>query len=109
MEYSFEPCLNNWDLYKNGSFIYSFDDIIITKEMNVQDVLDAVVTGIDVMSNNLDLPIDMDSEEYPINDEDELCEPWKQFEKGTNRFDVWHWFEDTFHIPVIELMTIENR
>ena len=64
MEYSFEPCLNNWDLYKNGSFIYSFDDIIITKEMNVQDVLDAVVTGIDVMSNNLDLPIDMDSEEY---------------------------------------------
>ena len=55
--------------------------------------------------------IDMwnDFGETPINDEDELCEPWKQFEKGTNRFDVWHWFEDTFHIPVIKLMTIENR
>lgn len=62
-QYEFKPCVGGWDLFRNGRFMYFFE-FIPAKEMNVQDVLDAVATGIDVMSNNLDLHIDMDSEEY---------------------------------------------
>lgn len=29
----------------------------------------------------------------PVNDEDELDEPFHTFPKGTPRADVWHWFE----------------
>lgn len=30
----------------------------------------------------------------PVNDEDELDEPFHTFPKGTPRADVWHWFEE---------------
>lgn len=38
--------------------------------------------------------------DVPINDDDEIVEPWKQFPAGTDRFEIWHWFEDTFGLSV---------
>ena len=32
--------------------------------------------------------------DIPINDDDEIEEPFLDFEAGTYRFDVWHWFDD---------------
>ena len=37
-------------------------------------------------------------------DTDNIAEPWRQFEKGTDRFEIWHWFEDTFGVPVVDLL-----
>lgn len=36
----------------------------------------------------------------PVNDEDELDEPFLDFPKGTDKFEIWHWFEDTFNLSV---------
>lgn len=32
--------------------------------------------------------------EVPINDDDEIDEDFLNFEAGTSRFDVWHWFDE---------------
>ena len=34
--------------------------------------------------------------DIPINDDDEIEEEFLEFEVGTDRFEIWHWFEDTF-------------
>ena len=36
----------------------------------------------------------------PVNEEDELDEPFLSFKKGTDKFEVWHWFEETFDVSV---------
>jgi hypothetical protein len=38
--------------------------------------------------------------EVPINDKDEIVEEFLWFKKGTDRFHIWHWFEDFFEISV---------
>lgn len=35
-----------------------------------------------------------------VNEEDELDEPFLDFEKGTDKFEVWSWFEETFDVSV---------
>jgi len=43
----------------------------------------------------------------PIDDEDCIEQSWNDFPKGTSRFDIWHWFENTFNISVAkDLMKI---
>ncbi len=36
----------------------------------------------------------------PINNKDEIELPFLHFPAGANRFDVWHWFEETFDLSV---------
>lgn len=36
----------------------------------------------------------------PINEDEELDEDFMDFEKGTDRYEVWHWFEDKFDISI---------
>jgi len=44
----------------------------------------------------------------PINDNDEIEKDFKHFKKGTDRFDVWVWIEDTFDVSIaIDLMIIK--
>lgn len=38
-----------------------------------------------------------------VNHNDEIESPWRQFEKGTDRFEVMKWFEDSFGYPVTAL------
>lgn len=46
-----------------------------------------------------DVPLD------PITETIEI--PWENFPVGTHREEIWHWFEETFHISVAEdLMNI---
>jgi hypothetical protein len=44
--------------------------------------------------------------DIPINEQEELEEdfitPFMVFEKGADREDVWHWFEDYFDLSVAE-------
>lgn len=42
--------------------------------------------------------------DVPIDNHDLIETQWLQFEKGTNRFDVWEWFERMFKVSVKELM-----
>ena len=52
--------------------------------------------------------------DIPVNEEDELDEVFDPegfdavFDKGTDKFEVWHWFEETFNISVAkDLMNLE--
>jgi hypothetical protein len=38
--------------------------------------------------------------DIPINDADEIQTPFLQFLLGTDRFLIWHWFEDTYNVSV---------
>ena len=42
-------------------------------------------------------------EDIPINDDDEIEAPFRDFPVGTDRFAIWSWFEDTFDVSVAEL------
>jgi hypothetical protein len=44
----------------------------------------------------------------PINDEDEITEAWQHFEKGTNRFEIWHWFEESMGYSIHQLAYKES-
>jgi hypothetical protein len=39
----------------------------------------------------------------PINDADQIEEPFLNFPLLADRFDIWHWFEDTFGVTIEEL------
>ena len=44
-------------------------------------------------------------EDVPIDRDENIDISWHIFEKGTNRQDIWHWFEDSFNVSVkIDLM-----
>ncbi len=41
--------------------------------------------------------------DIPMDPETECIEsPWRKFPSGTHREEIWHWFEDTFHVSVAE-------
>ena len=40
----------------------------------------------------------------PVNNEDELEDCFLVFEKGTDKFDVWHWFEFFFNVVLGKLI-----
>lgn len=42
-----------------------------------------------------DIPVDVDGE---------IEEPFLDFEVGTDREEIWHWFEEKFNIRVYDLM-----
>src|SRR3989344_4987293 len=45
--------------------------------------------------------------DVPVNEDDELDDNFLLFEKGSDKFEVWHWFEDKFDISVAkDLMNI---
>ena len=44
-----------------------------------------------------------------INDNDEIEEPFLDFSIGTNRFEIWEWFEEKFNISVaVDLMGFDS-
>jgi hypothetical protein len=40
--------------------------------------------------------------DIPINEEEEIETAFLHFSVGTNRYEIWHWFEDTFNITLAE-------
>lgn len=42
--------------------------------------------------------------DIPVNENEELEEPFLYFELGDHREEVWSWFEETFNIRVYDLM-----
>lgn len=47
--------------------------------------------------------------DIPIDNNDRILEPFCKFCKGTNRFDVWTWFEEEFNVSVaMDLMGLEG-
>lgn len=36
----------------------------------------------------------------PTNNNDEIDQDFLHFKKGTSRFDIWHWFEESFDVNV---------
>jgi hypothetical protein len=41
-----------------------------------------------------------------VDQDDEIESDWQHFEKGTCRFDIWHWFENTFGYPISLFMGV---
>lgn len=42
-----------------------------------------------------DIPCDEENDQY-------IEEPFLHFEKGTDKYIIWHWFEEKFNISVAE-------
>lgn len=42
--------------------------------------------------------------DVPVNDNGEIQIPWGGWQIGTDREEIWHWFEETFDISVHALM-----
>ena len=40
--------------------------------------------------------------DVPIDEDDKITCEWRSFPKGTNRFDIWKWFEKFFEVSVVE-------
>ena len=46
--------------------------------------------------------------DIPINDDDEILESYLWWPVGTNRFDIWHWFDEKYPGGVKKLMHLEE-
>lgn len=42
--------------------------------------------------------------DIPINNNDEIEQPFMDFEIGTDRFQIWHWFDERYPGGVHELI-----
>lgn len=40
--------------------------------------------------------------DIPVNEEGEIEVSWHIFAKGTDKYDIWHWFEGEFDISIAE-------
>ena len=40
--------------------------------------------------------------DVPVNEDDEIETSFLHFEIGTDKFEIWHWFEETFDLSVAE-------
>lgn len=40
--------------------------------------------------------------EVPVDNDDRILKPFHKFETGTDRIDIWHWFEEEYGISVAE-------
>jgi hypothetical protein len=38
--------------------------------------------------------------DIPVNENDEIEESFLDFEVGTDKFEIWHWFEEEFDLSV---------
>jgi hypothetical protein len=42
--------------------------------------------------------------DVPINEDEEIDVDWHIFSKGTEREEIWHWFEETFDVSVAKYL-----
>jgi hypothetical protein len=40
----------------------------------------------------------------PTDENDEIEEPFLHFEIGTDKFEIWHWFEEKFDLSVAKYL-----
>jgi len=46
--------------------------------------------------------------DIPVDEDDCIEEDFLLFEKGTDKFEIWYWFEEAFHVSVAkDLMGLE--
>jgi len=46
--------------------------------------------------------------DIPVNEDDEIEQPFLDFEAGTDKTYIWHWFEEAFDITLHDLMYKEE-
>lgn len=45
--------------------------------------------------------------DIPIDNDENILEPFNVFfQKGTNRLEIWHWFENTFDVSIVDLQHV---
>lgn len=69
-----------------GNEIYSWLELWKDEMEDIKDVWDEFG----------DVPMNPDTERIEV--------AWREFPAGTHREEIWHWFEETFHISVHDLM-----
>lgn len=47
--------------------------------------------------------------EIPIDDNDEILEEFLGFPEGTDRFEIWHWFDEHYSKGVVNLINREGK
>lgn len=79
------------------------------------DLDDWTVFALEFLMANIDDAVDWKEDEtcetlwsrlgdVPVNDDGEIEIPYLHFEIGTDREEIWHWFEDTFDVSIYDLM-----
>jgi hypothetical protein len=46
--------------------------------------------------------------DIPVNEDDEIEERFLGFEIGTDRFEIWHWFEENFDVVLGDVGITSN-
>ena len=47
--------------------------------------------------------------DIPVNQNDEIEERFLHFQIGTDRQEIWHWFEDEFNLSIMEDLIKEQK
>ena len=74
-----------------------------TDTLGGEVIVDKVFMDEDLSMDDL-LSLWRDFSDVPINDWDEIEQPFMHFQAGTYRFDVWHWFDERWPGGVYELL-----
>ncbi len=47
--------------------------------------------------------------DIPIDEDENIESAFRHFPVGTNKFDIWHWFEEEFGISVAKDLIYKNK
>ena len=78
-------------------------EVVVDKVFMDEVSMDEVFMDEDLSMDDL-LSLWHDFSDVPINDWDEIEQPFMHFQAGTYRFDVWHWFDERWPGGVYELL-----
>lgn len=78
----------------------SHPKVAITKLKAYKDAIKEVSAGI--REKNLEMARELweEFEDVIVDDNECIENPWRTFEAGTSRYDIWHWFESFFGVSV---------
>ena len=56
----------------------------------------------EICNSNIEKALSLwrDLSDVPVNEDDEIDSEFLDFPIGTCKFDIWHWFEDSFNVSV---------
>jgi len=101
-------------LFQGDEFIWPEDNEEEIIFFDDPEYVDDITYG----PTQLHLPLDTERPEcqelwdelsdLPVDNNDRIEEPFLQFEIGTRREDIWHWFEFTFDVSIMDLQRFKG-
>ena len=101
-------CTNPW--YHKLLVLFG---IIKSPTFEIYEMMDGVDSGICTIKDILVSPESLETfwselGDIPVNDDGIIQEPFLWWPKGTDREDIWHWFDERYPGGVIKLMGLKD-